>query len=85
MTTPDEVETVDPSVADIVFTLGVPAGNAIVSAATPRGQYYLLEYLHNYEGVPVGMDPKYIEVVATCAQAFGLRTRVDRIGVPSQP
>jgi len=83
MATPDDPADIDPSVADIVFTLGDPSGNAIVSAATARGQYHLLKYLRNYEGQSVYMDPKYVEIVATCAQAFGLRTKVDRIGVPS--
>jgi len=84
MTTPDDPADVDPSVADIVFTLGLPEGDAVVSAATSRGQYHLLKYLRNYEGQSAYMDPKFIEVVTISAQAFGLRTRVDRIGVPSK-
>jgi hypothetical protein len=66
--------------ADIVFTTGGPDGLSILSASTERGREHLIHYVRGFSGEPVHMDPKYIEIVALSAQAFGLQTRVDRIG-----
>lgn len=74
---------VGPDTADIVFTLNGPGGNALVTGATSKGREHLKTYLNNFSAPTSLMEPKYIEIVAIGAQAFGLRTRIDNL-VPAQ-